>query len=298
MTHSRCRERLICFAMKPFEVCTRRTFSAILAAAALVSCSPQLYDISVEMRRPSSSGLDLTGKSVAIVYPYGVTREEMQLTGAVADALASRLDAAYPESDSTALFTVQYTDDFQKMASPDSLVNLVLKTDADVVFLFGHPAEFDGGYRTGEFRLPLYCYDSLGGEKAGVKTCTVRADAGPDASLSGRNIGNNISSSFVPTWREEEFGIWYTSDGAWNSALVKATEFRWDEAVKEWLSILETAKDPALRARLEYNVGLGCFMAGNGNLALQWLEQSGREEPDELTSELAARVRKSLPSSR
>lgn len=280
--------------MKSFEVCVRKALAAAFAVSALVSCSPQLYNMSVGMRQPSASGLDLTGKNVAIVYPYGLTREEMQLTGSMADELASRLDAAYPESDSTRLYTVQYTDNFQDMASADSLVNLVLKTDADVVFLLGHPAEFSGGYRTGEFKLPLYCYDSLGGEKAGVKTFMVRADAGPDAELSGKNIGGRISSSFVPSWNEEEFGIWYTEDGTWNSALIKATEFRWNEAVKDWMALLEKQKDPSFRARLEYNIGLGCFMMGNGPLALEWLEQSQKEEAGEITSALVARVKKSL----
>ena len=267
-------------------------FAAVaVTASALVSCSPQVYDMTMEMRYPSSSGLNLTGKTVALVYPYGLTQEEMQLTGSVAGALADKLDAAYPESDSTQLFTVQYTDDFAKMASPDSLVNLVLKTDADVVFLFGHPSEFEDGYRPGSIRLPLWCYDSLGGEKASVKSFTIAADAGTDASVSGKNIGDRIASSFVPTWREEEFGIWYRDDSAWNSALLLALDFKWDEAVKSWLSILDTEKEPYFRACLEYNIGLGCFMMGNRELALQWLNQSAAECSSDMTSSLINRVK-------
>ena len=150
------------------------------------------------------------------------------------------------------------------MATPDSLVNLVLKTDADVVFLFGHPSEFSDGYRQGGFRLPLYCYDSLGGEKSGVKTFTITADAGSDAAASGKNIGNRISSSFVPTWREEEFGIWYT----------------------------DNTDDINIRALLEYNIGLGCFMMGNRDLALQWLQQSSSEQSSDMTTALINRIKR------
>lgn len=263
-----------------------------LCALLLASCSPQVYEMSMEMRYPSSSGLDLTGKSVAMVYPYGLTQEEMQLTSSVAGALADQLDAAYPESDSTNLYTIQYTDDFAKMATSDSLVNLVLKTDADVVFLFGHPSEFSDGYRQGGFRLPLYCYDSLGGEKSGVKTFTITADAGADAATSGKNIGNRISSSFVPTWKEEVFGIWYTENGAWNNALLQALDFKWDAAVKGWMSILETTNDANIRACLEYNIGLGCFMMGNRELALQWLTQSSAESSSEMTAALISRIKR------
>lgn len=264
----------------------------LLCAALFAACSPQVYEMSMEMRHPSSSGLDLTGKSVAMVYPYGLTQEEMQLTGSVAGALADKLDAAYPESDSTRLYTIQYTDDFAGMATADSLVSLVLKTDADVVFLFGHPSEFADGYRQGSIRLPLYCYDALGGENSGVKSFTITADAGADAALSGKNIGNRISSSFVPTWKEEEFGLWYTEDSAWSNALQQALDFKWDAAVKNWMSILDTAKDPCFRACLEYNIGLGCFMLGNRELALQWLTQSAAEQSSDMTTALIARVRK------
>lgn len=272
----------------------RRLFSFAVPffALGLIACSPQVYEMSMEMRYPSSSGLDLTGKSVAMIYPYGLTQEEMQLTSSVAGALADQLDAAYPESDSTSLYTIQYTDDFAKMATPDSLVNLVLKTDADVVFLFGHPSEFSDGYRQGGFRLPLYCYDSMGGEKSGVKTFTITADAGSDAAASGKNIGNRISSSFVPTWREEEFGIWYTDNSAWNNALLQALDFKWDAAVKTWMSILETTDDINIRALLEYNIGLGCFMMGNRDLALQWLQQSSSEKNSDMTTALINRIKR------
>ncbi len=265
---------------------------AALAVAAAVSCSPQVYDVTMEMRYPSSSGLNLTGKTVALVYPKGLTPEEMQLTGSLAAALADKLDEAYPESDSTQLFTVPYNGDFAKMAAPDSLVNLVLKTDADVVFLFGHPSEFEAGYRQGGIRLPLWCYDSLGGEDASVKSFTIAADAGADASLSGKNIGDRISSSFVPTWREEEFGIWYRDDSAWSDALVKALDFKWEEAVKSWMAILDTTKDSYFRACLEYNIGLGCFMMGNRELAIQWLTQSSAECSSDRTASLISRVQR------
>lgn len=263
---------------------------AAIVMAASVSCSPQVYNMSLEMRYPSPSGLNLTGKTVALVYPYGVSQEEMQLTGSVAEALADKLDSVYPESDSTQLFTIQYTEDFSKMATPDSLVNLVLMTDADVVFLFGHPSEFAEGYRPGGINLPLWCYDSLGGENAAVKSFKIAADAGSDASVSGKNIGDRISSSFVPTWREEEYGIWYRDNEEWSSALVKALDFKWDEAVKAWISILDGAKDSFYRACLEYNIGLGCYMMGNRELAIQWLTQSAAEQESEMTTSLLAKL--------
>ena len=42
------------------------TFASVLVA--LVACSPQAYVMRLEMRNPSSSGLDLDNKSMAVVY--------------------------------------------------------------------------------------------------------------------------------------------------------------------------------------------------------------------------------------
>ena len=277
--------------MKSFDF---KSFLLIAAvAAALCGCSPQLYDVTLDMRHPSASGLNLTGKNVAIVYPYGLTQDEMKLTGAVAATLADRLDAAYPESDSTALYTIEYTEDFSKMESADSLVSLILKTDADVLFLFGHPSEFAEGYVAGTtFNLPLCCYDALAGSSSdAVKSFTVAADAGTDAEASGKNIGNKISTSFTPQWKTEDFGIWYKSSEDWYEALESALAFKWDDAVKKWITILSDTKDSYVRATLEYNIGLGCFMMGNNALALEWLSQSAAESPTDETTELIARIK-------
>ena len=51
----------------------------VSALFALVSCAPQAFVVSPEMRGPSKSGLNLAGKSLAVVYltdgnPRGVQR--------------------------------------------------------------------------------------------------------------------------------------------------------------------------------------------------------------------------------
>ncbi len=284
------------FVMKIFGTVSKPCLWTVSAAAVaalmsiFVSCSPQVYGIALEMRHPSSSGLDLTGKSVAIFYPSGLYGKEKQLTASAAAALADRLDAAYPESDSTRLYTVACTDGFSSMSAPDSLVNLVLRTDADVVFLFGRPEKFAKGYVTGDFTLPLWCYDALGGDDGGVKPFSVRAYAREDASASGETIGERISSSFVPTWREEEFGIWYRDSAAWIEALQKAVDLKWDDAIKDWMAILAKTSEPYYRSCLEYNIGLGCFMMGANGLARQWLTQSAAEYQNSLTTALLKRL--------
>ena len=40
----------------------------ILTVLAVVSCGPSRHAVQVEMRYPSKSGLDLSGKTVSVVY--------------------------------------------------------------------------------------------------------------------------------------------------------------------------------------------------------------------------------------
>ena len=265
---------------------------AVMAAAvAFASCSPRIYGISVEMRRPSSSGLDLTGKSVAIVYPCSIlSLQENKLMAGIASSLADRLDAAYPESDSTALYSLRYSEDYNRNVCLDSLANLTLKTDADMLFFFCRSGSFGNGYNEGYFTVPLYCYDALSGKNRPMRAFTIAGDAGSDAEASGRTVGGRASEAFTPNWSVEDFCIWYTGDSEWSAALDDALGFRWDSAVKKWMSILENTSGNYDRSCLEYNIGLGCFMMGDNSLARQWLEQSNAEYQSELTTALISRV--------
>ena len=88
-------------------------FKSILAASTMlvVACAPSIYGIQVETRQPSASGLDLTGKSVAVIYPEGLGEKEDALNRSFVSSLGRQLDASYPESDSVAVFTLPYTED-------------------------------------------------------------------------------------------------------------------------------------------------------------------------------------------
>ena len=64
-------------------------FKSILAASTMlvVACAPSIYGIQVETRQPSASGLDLTGKSVAVIYPEGLGEKEDALNRSFVSSL-------------------------------------------------------------------------------------------------------------------------------------------------------------------------------------------------------------------
>ena len=52
--------------MKPF-ISTTLSLAAAVVVSILTSCAPQAFSLNVEMRHPSKAGIDLTGKSIAVV---------------------------------------------------------------------------------------------------------------------------------------------------------------------------------------------------------------------------------------
>ena len=62
---------------------------------ASVSCMPQALVISPEMRTPSKSGMNLLGKSIAIVYQLGDSEKENNFSAGISDGFASRLEDDY-----------------------------------------------------------------------------------------------------------------------------------------------------------------------------------------------------------
>ncbi len=274
-------------------------FKSILAASTMlvVACAPSIYGIQVETRQPSASGLDLTGKSVAVIYPEGLGEKEDALNRSFVSSLGRQLDASYPESDSVAVFTLPYTEDYLKYSQPDSLVNLVLETDCDILFLIERAPAFSvEGYKESDFRLPLTVYDALGGDSNAIRSFNVVGHAGPEPSKSGELIGKRVSESFVPQWKSEMVELFCLDREDWNQALYDAASCRWATAIEGWTKILSEESDILKRACLEYNLGFGCLMMGRPDLAKEWVDLSLEETPTDEAKALSAKLKTILKS--
>ena len=269
-----------------------------MAAVALVvaACSPTVYGIQVETRQKSASGLDLTGKSMAIVYPGGLSDKEDLLNKAFVDAMATQLDAAYPESDSVQVFSLPYSADYVKSTQPDSLVNLVLETDCDVLFLLGRAPIFMDGYAETDFRLPLTVFDALGGDSNSTYSFNILGNAGPDPEKSGELTGNRVVESFVPQWKTEIKDVFCVDREDWIDAMYDAAACRWATAIEKWSKILSSETDILKRACLEYNIGLGCLLMGRPDLASDWVNQSIEETATDEAKALSAELGRILKS--
>ena len=120
----------------------RSLLSAIAALSALValqSCDPQAFSMNVEMRYPSSSGMSIDGKSIAVVYLNEDSAKVSVFNECLANGFASAIEKNY--------FNGAEAVNLYKMpkvgggvySNADTLINLIVDTGCDIVFLFDAP---------------------------------------------------------------------------------------------------------------------------------------------------------------
>ena len=300
----------------------RSLLSAIAALSALValqSCDPQAFSMNVEMRYPSSSGMSIDGKSVAVVYLNEDSAKDSVFNECLANGFASAIEKNY--------FNGAEAVNLYKMpkvgggvySNADTLINLIVDTGCDIVFLFDAP-EF-GNVQIKEQKtstsgtyypvsvpvaIKLYGFDSLSGsDTVRVWTGTRMLSANMEASLgrqaaadslwnrigsSAENLGEVSARAFAPVWKEETYTfIYYESPEAWLAAAQYASDYKWNEAMKVWISLLDT-NNPMKRSCAEYNIATACFLMGDNELALKWLNSSDEDYPISLSKTLRKRI--------
>lgn len=300
----------------------RSLLSAIAALSALValqSCDPQAFSMNVEMRYPSSSGMSIDGKSVAVVYLNEDSAKDSVFNECLANGFASAIEKNY--------FNGAEAVNLYKMpkvgggvySNADTLINLIVDTGCDIVFLFDAP-EF-GNVQIKEQKtstsgtyypvsvpvaVKLYGFDSLSGsDTVRVWTGTRMLSANMEASLgrqaaadslwnrigsSAENLGEVSARTFAPVWKEETYSfIYYESQEPWLAAAQYASDYKWNEAMKVWISLLDT-NNTMKRSCAEYNIATACFLMGDNELALKWLNSSDEDYPISLSKALRKRI--------
>lgn len=268
-------------------------FVAILTfAAALVSCGPSRHAIQIEMRHPSRSGMDLTGKTVSIVYYSGENPSDNQVVENIATGFAEALETDNGTGEgSVGVYSIDRG--AGNYAVKDSLVNLVIQTDGDVVFLLDAVLAENVTAEGTPVKVALYCYDGLDKQDA-VKKFTgntvLPGDSQETLLAEALTAGRNIAESFKAQWKNEQYSIVYYDSELWYVAMVRAERFDWKGAMDIWFEFLNSY-DPMKRASAEYNIAVACYMLGDYDLAQRWLDRSVAENDiPTLTEALSKRI--------
>lgn len=292
----------------------------------VASCSPMQHVVHVEMRYPSKSGLELAGKNVAVVQLENDNTIANPFAEGMADGLAFALEQDYGTGEgSVGIYRMRVSPE-GRYFSRDTLLNLVMDTGADVVFLIDTVAvkelkmggatsvavktSVDSSYiSTGTlpFTMNLYCYDAMDkndkvytfkGSSTAVPFAYSDGKQADDEIMSkavaslpevGFEAGKTVSSSFKSQWKHEQYSIVYYETEKWYDALVKAEQYDWKGAMEIWLGLLDTG-DLMKRACAEFNISVACYMLGDYHLASEWLDRSDEDNKLPISDAMRKRI--------
>lgn len=265
---------------------------AVLGAAS-VSCSPAAYVMQLESPKPSESGLKLTGKSMSVIYLESPDGRDSLFNNRVADALAYALEGEYFGGEEAVKVYNLVKDADGDYSSTDTLSQYIVLLDSDVVMILDTPevSESVTG-RSAPASSMLYVYDSMSGEVEDViRLKSSTTISGLDDVSRAMNIGNSLAKPLRNQWESEQFTVLYF-DGLgrkWVDATLKADALKWDEAIDLWMDLAKL-KDRTQSSCARYDIALGCFMLGQYDLALEWLDSSDATLPLSLNKGLRKRI--------
>jgi tetratricopeptide (TPR) repeat protein len=304
----------------------KKFFYLTILAAFLTSCGPIRHAIHVEMRHPSKSGIEFVGKNVAVVHLENDNAIGNSLSEGIADGLAYSLEQDYGTGEgSVGIYRMRVVTG-GNYASKDTLVNLLLDTGSDIVFLIdtlatgkmtvggatsvASPSSRDSSYlSTGNlpFKINLYCFDAMNSNEK-VYTYSGSSVAVPYAYSDGRQsaetirqralaslpelgfeAGMNISTSFKSQWKYEQYSVVYFESPQWFTAMEHADRYQWKDAMDIWIKLLDT-NDMLKRSCAAYNLALASYMLGDYDLASEWLDRSDKDNKLPMSDTLRKRI--------
>ena len=265
-----------------------KLISILMLSILTLSCGPGRHVIPVEMRYPSKAGVELAGKILSVVYTNGDCKEQDSLNLYMASAFANALEEDYGTGEgSVGLYSV--AGGKGDYGNRDSLLNLLITTDADLVFLFDIPDVAESSPSSWHVTPTLYCYDGMDkGDRVHVFTGTT-VMTHPISMEQASEAGRRIAGSFFSQWKHEQYSIAYYDSVKWYEAVLKAEQYDWKGAMDMWMTLIST-NDLLRRSCAAYNIATACYMLGEYDLALEWLDQSDKDNKLPYSDALRKRI--------
>lgn len=266
----------------------------LVLGLSLVACAPSAYVLDLESRKPSESGLALEGKSLSVIYLESADGRDSLFNNRAADALAYGLEGEFFDGAEAVKVYNLVKDEAGDYASRDTASQYIMLLDSDVIMILDTPVFSENATGRGSsVSSKLYVYDSMGGEVDGVTTLQSSSSSSSPVNEVSRamNVGNALVKPLRSQWEHESFTVLYF-DGfgtKWIDAVLLADEMKWDEAITLWMD-LALRNNPTQSSCARYDIALGCFMLGQYDLALEWLDSSDATLPLSLSRGLRKRI--------
>lgn len=256
-----------------------------LVLLGLGSCSPTAYNLIYESRKPSDSGLDLGGKSMAVVYLESEDGRDSLYNNLFSDAFAQALEDEYFDGDVAVDVFHQIKEEGRDYSSVKELSDMVMNLGNDVIFLVDTPVSSEDGRTT---LSNMYVYDSMSGgndevyKKSLSATTTVAVSQGAVA----RRLASSMVKDFLGNWTKESvILLCFDWEDEWIEAAIHANDMEWKEASDIWLSLMGR-KVGLARSAAEYNMAVACYIEDELDLATEWLDRSDSDYNISISSKL------------
>ena len=274
----------------------KRILTYASAALILAACSPQAYVMRLEMRTPSSSGLDLDNKSMAVVYLEDGSCRDSLFSNCFADGLAQGLEKEYFGGNRSVEIYSAYKGEEDAYTSKDSLQSLVMRLNKDVIFMVDTPEFAASDGEKANCSAQVYVYDSMD-RKDEVKRATgrgqvtVSVEEGSMLGSDAQVLGFRTAQPFLNSWRPEQHSVIYFDgmNDKWTQAVWLAQDMEWEAAREIWMELAQH-KDSLQASCAQYNTALACYMMRQYDLALEWLDLSDKTQTVSLSSGLRKRI--------
>ena len=272
--------------------------AALMASFAFVSCGPASYYLQLESRRPSESGLDLSGKTLSVVYLESENGRDSLFNNRVADALAYGLENEFFDGQEAVGVYNLVKDAEGDYASRDTALQYIMLLDSDVVILLDTPEspEIEDG-RLRPVTSKLYIYDSMAGKDDGVTSiqCSSNVTGLKDEGRA-MAMGTALLKPLRSQWESEQLAVLYCGGSSkWTEGVILADQMEWPEAIKLWMELAKS-KNRTQSSCARYNVALGCYVMGQYGLAKEWLDSSDEMQPLSVSTALRRRIEQKLGS--
>lgn len=256
-------------------------FAAVAAVMAFCSCSPVSYVLELEHRASSHSGLDLSGKSMALVYLESANGCDSLFNNRLADVLTMSLEDSFFDGEQGVGLYNLVKDPAGDYASADTASAYVMLLDTDVIMILDTPVLSDT-LASGNIRelSTLYVYDSMSpSDEVVALQCKSTVSSLEDVAKAV-SVGSYLSAPLMSQWRKDYFEVLYFNDvdSAWFKAVEHAYNMDWEQAMKIWMEF-SRSKSFTKAGAAQYNMALACFLNGRNDLAKEWLDMADSNYP-------------------
>lgn len=254
-----------------------------LVALLCAACSPQVYNMYLEVRQSSNSGIDLSRKTMAIVT---METPDSLFNRQSASSMAKVLENDYYGGEQLiGLYRIPAAD----TVSLEQMHNLVMDTEYDVIFVLNSVL----GETQPDSRIPintsLGVYDSMGQED---KVHRFRGSAFITSAADADNIGARVATRFLSNWKTETFSLYYFDDfsqSQWEKGLTHAINNEYSKAIDVWMELAKAGPD-LKTAAASYNIAMAFYLMEDVWMAQRWLDKADSLENLGLSAGLHTRI--------